>query len=71
MILKSARLSVLLPVLLAFTFPAVNASAETKGKTRPKTTTTKTGTATTQVITGTDPTPIEWPPKAQASLSIE
>ena len=68
---KSARLVIVLPAFLAFAFLSTQVSAQT-GQPKPKTatttttTTTSTGTATPQgTITGTDPTPIKWPPSAR------
>ena len=71
MISKSVRLSLVLPALIAFTLPAALVSAQTTGQptskttTKTTTTTTSTGTATPQTITGTDPTPIKWPPSVR------
>ena len=71
MIQKSMRRSVLLSaVILALTVPAVYASAQAKGTTKPTSTST-TGTATPQGVTGGDPAPILWPPSGLMTSSMQ
>ena len=76
MIQNSSRRPILLSALgialaIASTYATAQSKTTTKTTSTPTTSTPTTGAPSPQGVTGTDPTPIQWPPSLKLSLRMQ